>query len=149
MPIPEQFAPNSKLRLQQPCREVARFKHLYLRTEHTYWDWIRRYILFHRKRHPRDMGAAEAQSSLTRRIGGKRKPQRRLKVVQPGSFNRACSTTASFDAPRTGAHTDGYAKDADGLPLPAQAGGGGGGGWGGVGGSGCVVRENVGVEDSA
>ncbi len=76
MPIPEQFGPNPKLRLQQPWHEVARFKHLSLRTEHTYWDWTRRYILFHGKRHPRDMGAAEAQSPVARSGFGQRQARR-------------------------------------------------------------------------
>jgi hypothetical protein len=29
------------------------------RTEQTYIDWIKRYIIFHKKRHPKDMGANE------------------------------------------------------------------------------------------
>jgi Phage integrase, N-terminal SAM-like domain len=33
-----------------------RVKHYSIRTEQAYLDWIRRYILFHRKRHPNDMG---------------------------------------------------------------------------------------------
>jgi site-specific recombinase XerD len=35
------------------------------RTEQTYKDWIKRYILFHKKRHPKDMGAEEVQSYIT------------------------------------------------------------------------------------
>jgi hypothetical protein len=33
---------------------VIRRKHYSLRTEQSYADWIRRFILFHKKRHPRD-----------------------------------------------------------------------------------------------
>lgn len=40
-------------------RNVARMRHLSLRTEQAYIQWIRRYILFHHKRHPREMGEAE------------------------------------------------------------------------------------------
>jgi integron integrase len=35
------------------------------RTEDTYVDWIKRYILFHHKRHPKDMGAPEIEQFLT------------------------------------------------------------------------------------
>src|SRR5262245_11648561 len=36
-----------------------------LRTEQAYLDWIRRFILFHGKRHPRDMGQQEIVAFLT------------------------------------------------------------------------------------
>ena len=42
-----------------------RFKHYSLRTEQTYWLWIKGFILFHKKRHPREMGGAEIQSYLS------------------------------------------------------------------------------------
>jgi transposase len=45
--------------------EVMRFKHYSLRTERTYREWIRRFILFHGKRHPREMGAVEVGSFLS------------------------------------------------------------------------------------
>ena len=48
MAIPEHFVPNPKLRLREQLREVARFKHLSVRTEQAYWEWIRRYLQFHR-----------------------------------------------------------------------------------------------------
>jgi len=43
----------------------ARLLHYSKRTERAYVDWIRRYILFHNKRHPRDMGAAEIEAFLS------------------------------------------------------------------------------------
>lgn len=46
-------------------REHMRTRHYSLRTEQTYVDWARRYILYHNKRHPRDMGAAEVEQFLT------------------------------------------------------------------------------------
>jgi len=61
----EGFIPNPKLRLQDQCREVMRFKHYFFRTEQTYWEWIKRFILFHGKRHPREMGEAEVTAFLT------------------------------------------------------------------------------------
>lgn len=44
---------------------MARLRHLSLRTEEAYWNWIKRFILFHRKRHPRDMSAEEISEFLT------------------------------------------------------------------------------------
>lgn len=52
-------------RLMDQARDVLRVHHYSLRTEQSYLHWIRRYILFHDKRHPRDMGAAEISSFLT------------------------------------------------------------------------------------
>jgi integrase len=40
-------------------RAVARLRHLSPSTERAYSDWIRRFILFHRKRHPSEMGAED------------------------------------------------------------------------------------------
>ncbi len=42
-----------------------RAKNLSLRTERTYLGWMRGYILFHRKRHPAEMGEAEINAFLT------------------------------------------------------------------------------------
>jgi len=61
----ERFIPNPKARLGEQFREVMRFKHYALRTEQAYWSWIRQYIFFHHKRHPRELGTAEIQAFLT------------------------------------------------------------------------------------
>ena len=61
----EKFIPNPKLKLREQLREVMRFKHFSLRTEQTYWLWIKGFILFHNKRHPREMGGTEIQAYLT------------------------------------------------------------------------------------
>lgn len=42
-----------------------RVMHYSLRTERVYVDWIKRFILHHGKRHPRDMGAAEVEAFLS------------------------------------------------------------------------------------
>ena len=52
-------------RLLDQVRQVLRVKHYSPRTEECYVQWIRRYILFHDKRHPRDLGAAEIEQFLT------------------------------------------------------------------------------------
>ena len=46
----ERLTPNPKARLRDQVHEVARFKQLSFRTEEAYWDWIRRYLVFHRNR---------------------------------------------------------------------------------------------------
>jgi integron integrase len=87
----EGFLPNPKLKFLDQCREVMRFKQFSRRTEETYLQWIRRFILFHRKktltrppgegqsgrhgvtrptagwvwRHPKAMGEVEVRAFLT------------------------------------------------------------------------------------
>ena len=57
--------PNPKAKLLDQVREVLRVKHYALRTEEVYVLWIKRYIFFHQKRHPREMGASEVQAFLS------------------------------------------------------------------------------------
>ena len=52
-------------RLLTRVRDKIRLKHYSIRTEHAYVDWIRRFIRFHGKRHPIDLGPAEVESFLT------------------------------------------------------------------------------------
>lgn len=42
-----------------------RYRHYSIRTEKAYVAWVRRYILFHDKRHPNEMGSAEIEAFLT------------------------------------------------------------------------------------
>jgi integron integrase len=56
--------PKPKKLLEQ-VREVMRLRHYAYRTEETYIQWIKRYILFHHKRHPREMGRDEIEAFLT------------------------------------------------------------------------------------
>lgn len=56
---------SDKPKLLDRVREVLRFKHYSLRTEQSYVGWIRRFILFHGKRHPEAMGAEEVREYLT------------------------------------------------------------------------------------
>ena len=62
---PAGFIPNPQLRLREQLREVMRFKQFSLRTEEAYWVWIRQFILFHGKRHPREMGRSEVEAFLS------------------------------------------------------------------------------------
>jgi integron integrase len=52
-------------KLLDQVREAMRLKHYAYRTEETYVQWIRRYILFHNKRHPIEMGRPEIEAFLT------------------------------------------------------------------------------------
>ena len=54
-----------KPRLLDQIRQKIRFKHYSIRIEQAYVDWIRRYILYHQKRHPQDMGKPEVEQFLT------------------------------------------------------------------------------------
>ena len=56
---------SSPPRLLDRVRAEVRVRHYSLRTEQAYVDWIRRFILFHGKRHPDAMGEAEIQAFLT------------------------------------------------------------------------------------
>jgi site-specific recombinase XerD len=52
-------------KLLDQVRDKIRFKHYSLSTENTYLSWIKQFILYHGKRHPAGMGAAEVESFLT------------------------------------------------------------------------------------
>jgi Phage integrase, N-terminal SAM-like domain len=46
-------------KLLDRVRQAIRLKHYSYRTEQTYVSWIKRYILFHNKQHPKNMGVEE------------------------------------------------------------------------------------------
>ena len=58
-------ASEHKSRFLETVRDVTRRKHYSIRTEESYVDWIRRFILFHGKRHPAEMGEKEISEYLT------------------------------------------------------------------------------------
>ncbi len=58
--------PTPPLTLLDNGREVLRARHYACRTEQRSIDWMRRGILFHQKRHPRDMGRPESAAFLIR-----------------------------------------------------------------------------------
>ena len=53
------------MKLLDQVREVIRKKHYSIRAEQIYGDWIRKYILFHKKRHPKDMGESEVSQFIS------------------------------------------------------------------------------------
>jgi integron integrase len=52
-------------KLLDQVRATLRAKHYSIRTEKSYVDWIKRYVNFHQRRHPRELGAAEVAAFLT------------------------------------------------------------------------------------
>lgn len=52
-------------KLLDQVRDVICLRHYAYRTEETYVQWIRRYILFHNKRHPKEMSKVEIEAFLT------------------------------------------------------------------------------------
>lgn len=52
-------------RLLHRVHDVARLKHLSIRTEEAYIHWIKRFVLFHKKRHPDSMGESHISEFLT------------------------------------------------------------------------------------
>lgn len=55
----------SKPRLREQVRTVMRLHHYSIRTEKSYWYWIRNFIRFHQLRHPQELGSVEVNAFLT------------------------------------------------------------------------------------
>jgi hypothetical protein len=62
---PRTEGPPHPPRLLDQVREALRLRHYSLRTEQAYTHWVKRFILYHHKRHPREMGAAEVEQFLS------------------------------------------------------------------------------------
>lgn len=60
----QSVSPDSPKLLDRMRTEI-RLRHYSIRTEQTYIEWARRYIFFHNKRHPKDLGAAEVHAFLS------------------------------------------------------------------------------------
>lgn len=56
---------STKLRLLEQVKNQLRLRHYSRRTETAYVNWIKRYILFHGKKHPRDMGHSQVEEYLS------------------------------------------------------------------------------------
>jgi integron integrase len=55
----------AKPKLLDEVRNAMRLRHMSYRTEEAYVNWIRRFIFFHNRRHPKDMGANEIRAFLS------------------------------------------------------------------------------------
>jgi len=53
------------MKLLDQVRDVIRKKHYSIRTEQAYVNWMRQYILFHKKRHPKGMGEKETSKYIS------------------------------------------------------------------------------------
>lgn len=65
MTNPPVSPPPQPKKLLDQMSDILRTKQYSARTEKTYLEWVRRYILFHNKRHPREMGAPEINAFIT------------------------------------------------------------------------------------
>jgi hypothetical protein len=66
MPVIEpQGAARNKPKFLEQVGALLRTRRYSIRTERAYLDWIKRFILFHGKRHPREMGESEIAAFLT------------------------------------------------------------------------------------
>jgi integron integrase len=73
----------NKPKLLQRVRDVVRRKQYSIRTEQAYVDWIKRFVLYHNKRHPCEMGEEEVAQFLTHLA--------RDRNVAPATQNQALS----------------------------------------------------------
>lgn len=65
-PLPPSFPPAVPgKKLLDQYRQALRNLHYSFRTEETYLSWVRQFILYHKKRHPREMGTAEINDFVT------------------------------------------------------------------------------------
>ena len=79
--------------LESALVDVLRRRHYWRETEAMYVSWYRRFVRFHRYRHPREMGATEVESFLTHLA--------RDKGVAPSTQNQAlCGLVFFFDMHR-------------------------------------------------
>nr|WP_254048250.1 integron integrase [Uliginosibacterium sp. TH139] len=62
---PASLEPGAAPKLLDLLRDRLRLKHYSIRTEEAYLHWVKRFILFHGKRHPAEMGKDEVEAFLT------------------------------------------------------------------------------------
>jgi integron integrase len=63
--IEDKLMSNPPVKLLDQVKRKIRLKGYSIRTEKSYVEWIRRFILFHGKRHPKEMGKAEIENFLS------------------------------------------------------------------------------------
>jgi integron integrase len=71
-PAPTLASPEPPLKLLDQLRRGLRLRHYSPRTEQAYVRWVRRFVLFHRKRHPAELGGPEVTRFLTWLAEGRR-----------------------------------------------------------------------------
>jgi integron integrase len=64
MNAPDATGPTKSLLLDR-VRDKIRLKHYSIRTETAYVDWVRRFVVFHHRRHPRELGPEHVEAFLS------------------------------------------------------------------------------------
>ena len=114
-------------KLLDQMRDVLRTQHYAIRTEHAYVDWARRFILFHQKRHPTEMGTG-GNRSVSDPLGrgapcggvhAKSGPERSALSLQgrpaPGGGVGGCGPRAEAQTP---AHSPDQNRSPAGAAMP-------------------------------
>jgi hypothetical protein len=73
-------------KLLDQAHDALRSNHYSYRTEQTYLDWMCRYILFHDKRHPKEMGVPEINQFITHLVVARKASASTLNL-QPDTWN--------------------------------------------------------------
>lgn len=93
---------NAPPKLLDLVRQEIRMRYYSIRTEQVYVDWVKLFVFFHGKRHPRDMGTREARAVEGRhhnKLSGNACPSVRLRSeirVQQSYLSQYCSTPESI-----------------------------------------------------
>jgi hypothetical protein len=91
-----QTAPPTEKKLLDQYRDAINLKHYSPRTGDTYILWTREYILFHNKRHPREMGAPEINQFLTHLASVKKVSASTHTALAVGARGTRLSVPSSF-----------------------------------------------------
>lgn len=123
-------AESPKPKLLDRVRHAVRARHYSPRTEKAYVHWIKRYLFFHGKRHPGEMGAAEVTAFLTalavrERVAASTQNQALNALLfllsQPGGPDVPLVTQPALHRGATQDSKDAAASRIAGLPSDLQA----------------------------
>jgi len=64
-PVPEQISHVDWNKFEKAVRQALRIEHYSIRTERTYWGWIRRFVSYHHRQKPSTMGGKEVHQFLS------------------------------------------------------------------------------------
>jgi hypothetical protein len=100
--------PQQSKKLLDQYRDQIRIKQYSTRTEKTYIQWVREYILYHNKRHPKEMGTHEINQFITHLVVERKASAsthtvlafgaREIKPSAPSSSSTATSSTSNSKA---------------------------------------------------
>jgi len=88
--------PPQKKKLLDQFRDQIRIKQYSPRTEKTYVHWVREYILFHNKRHPREMAVPEINQFITHLVVERKASASTHTVLAVGARETRPSAPSSF-----------------------------------------------------